>query len=226
MQIKDEGTLTSGQGVEMTDKQRKKMEKKLRRKKSRELNKLREEEEKEKVTVEKKTKKKKRTADGEGQEQEEKAKKTKVDEKEEQNETAAKAGFEILGSKTMSGENKNGEEKKTKKQKKKDKMKAKDTEEEEQEQPAEAKEKGVFKKCFYTPTERTTSLPQSTIDAFVSEHAVSVVGKGSKGIRPILEFADANLDERCLKCCAKFPKPTPIQSMCWPIVAAGRDVIG
>ena len=46
------------------------------------------------------------------------------------------------------------------------------------------------------------------------------------GVRPVLEFADANLDERCMRVCADFERPTPIQSVCWPLVAGGRDAIG
>ncbi|KAJ2791022.1 RNA-dependent ATPase, partial [Coemansia helicoidea] len=31
---------------------------------------------------------------------------------------------------------------------------------------------------------------------------------------------------KLLKACAGFAKPTPIQSACWPIIAAGRDAVG
>ena len=42
----------------------------------------------------------------------------------------------------------------------------------------------------------------------------------------MLSFADAGLDPRCLTSCSGFERPTPIQSLCWPIVASGRDIVG
>ena len=63
---------------------------------------------------------------------------------------------------------------------------------------------------------------QCTIDTCFDPFKVTDGG----GVRPVLEFADANLDERCLKVCAAFERPTPIQSVCWPLVAGGRDAIG
>ena len=63
---------------------------------------------------------------------------------------------------------------------------------------------------------------QCTIDTCNNPFKVTDGG----GVRPVLEFADANLDERCLKVCAAFERPTPIQSVCWPLVAGGRDAIG
>ena len=71
---------------------------------------------------------------------------------------------------------------------------------------------------------QTSGLPQTVIDKFYEKHSIKVTEGG--GVRPVLEFADANLDERCMKVCAEFERPTPIQSVCWPLVAGGRDAIG
>ena len=117
-----------------------------------------------------------------------------------------------------------GEAQETKEQSKKKKKKKKDRSKGATDESNSAQQAGTFKKSFYTATERTAALPQSTIDKFYKNHSIKLTDAGE--VRPVLEFADANLEEKCLKACAEFEKPTPIQSTCWPLVAGGRDVIG
>ncbi|KAJ2610032.1 RNA-dependent ATPase [Coemansia sp. RSA 1365] len=73
------------------------------------------------------------------------------------------------------------------------------------------------------------STPASTVSlvqakAFYEEHKISVSGDDS--YLPYLEFSQTPFDSKILKSCAKFSKPTPIQSACWPVITASRDVIG
>ena len=80
-----------------------------------------------------------------------------------------------------------------------------------------------FQKCFYEPTSRTKSLTPETVKSFYAEHSINVDNKKSEEmVKPILTFEDANLDSECLEACKNFEKPTPIQSMCWPVIASGK----
>ena len=62
--------------------------------------------------------------------------------------------------------------------------------------------------------------------AFHEEHRIEVTGIGAESFRPVANFADAGFSEAALSACKSFARPTPIQSCCWPIMMAGRDVIG
>ena len=86
----------------------------------------------------------------------------------------------------------------------------------------------IFKKKFYKATKHTKSLDEERIKAFYEEHNIQIHDslQKKKQLKPILRFEDANLDERSLNCCSKFKTPTPIQSISWPWIASGRDVIG
>ena len=70
----------------------------------------------------------------------------------------------------------------------------------------------------------TSALLQTAINKFYAKHSIKINDGG--GVRLVLEFADANLDERCMKVCAEFERPTMIQGVCWPLVAGGRAAIG
>ncbi|KAJ2859026.1 RNA-dependent ATPase [Coemansia aciculifera] len=59
---------------------------------------------------------------------------------------------------------------------------------------------------------------------FYEKHNISVTGDDS--FMPYLDFTQTPFNSDILKACAKFAKPTPIQSACWPVVTAARDVIG
>ena len=83
-----------------------------------------------------------------------------------------------------------------------------------------------LQKEFYTPTEVTEQMSLEAVKSFHKEHNINLLGRECETFKPVLTFDDANLDERCLKTCRDFEKPTPIQSMCWPVIASGRDVIG
>merc|ERR1719204_1318751 len=58
------------------------------------------------------------------------------------------------------------------------------------------------------------------------EHNIVLYGKGRKKFKPLLTFKELGFSKSIMKICDKFEKPTPIQAQCWPILAAGRDVIG
>ena len=69
-------------------------------------------------------------------------------------------------------------------------------------------------------------LDASTAAAFRAEHRIEVTGEGAAQFLPVATFADAGFSPTVLRACAAFQKPTPIQSECWPVLMAGRDVVG
>ncbi len=44
--------------------------------------------------------------------------------------------------------------------------------------------------------------------------------------KPILTFADAPMHDSLMACTKSFEKPSVIQSQCWPVLLAGRDIVG
>ena len=63
-------------------------------------------------------------------------------------------------------------------------------------------------------------------DAFWKEHRIEVTGDAAAAFRPCASFEDAGFSTTVLRTVKSFSRPTPIQSACWPIMMAGRDVIG
>ncbi|KAJ2000374.1 RNA-dependent ATPase, partial [Coemansia thaxteri] len=70
----------------------------------------------------------------------------------------------------------------------------------------------------------TGSVTLAAAKAFYEANNISVSGDDS--FMPFLEFSQAPFGSELLRACAKFSKPTPIQSSCWPVITASRDVIG
>ncbi|KAJ2790996.1 RNA-dependent ATPase [Coemansia linderi] len=90
----------------------------------------------------------------------------------------------------------------------------------------EKKEKSSTKKI--KTSEAAASTVPATTNAvareFYEKHNISVTGDDS--FMPYIDFSQTPFGSDILKACAKFSKPTPIQSACWPVVTADRDVIG
>uniref|UniRef100_A0A7R9U8F6 RNA helicase n=1 Tax=Pinguiococcus pyrenoidosus TaxID=172671 RepID=A0A7R9U8F6_9STRA len=101
--------------------------------------------------------------------------------------------------------------KKKKKKAKKDKNAAKTAEEKSSSEAVEAK-----------PSEMTAE----EVAAFRAEAQINVSGQGAEAFRPFLSFSEAGFPEALQPLIGDFEKPTPIQSECWPILMAGRDMIG
>ncbi|KAJ1651613.1 hypothetical protein IWQ61_007868 [Dispira simplex] len=59
---------------------------------------------------------------------------------------------------------------------------------------------------------------------FYEEHSIAV--ESSTPFYPYLTFAQAPFDSKVMGAISEFEKPSPIQSSCWPILHASRDVIG
>jgi ATP-dependent RNA helicase DBP3 len=71
-----------------------------------------------------------------------------------------------------------------------------------------------------------TMMSPAEAAKYCAEHSVTLTGGGADAFRPIATFAASGFTHDALASTAKFARPTPIQAVCWPIIAASRDVIG
>lgn len=81
----------------------------------------------------------------------------------------------------------------------------------------------------YTEDPALSSTSQAEIDAFVTEHFISVTDpdKSSTPYRPIVSFKYLPITDPAQRApFADYKQPTPIQAAAWPYLLAGRDVIG
>ena len=79
----------------------------------------------------------------------------------------------------------------------------------------------------YREHEDLAALSQAEIDAFVSEHLLSVEDSLRQNYRPIVSFKHLPVGPEIDRSqFASFSTPTPIQAACWPYLFAGRDVVG
>ena len=63
-------------------------------------------------------------------------------------------------------------------------------------------------------------------EAFRQLHRIELTGDQCEAFRPIARFADAGFSPDVLASTKQYQTPTPIQSQCWPIMMAGRDIVG
>ncbi|KAJ2367585.1 RNA-dependent ATPase [Coemansia sp. RSA 2611] len=68
------------------------------------------------------------------------------------------------------------------------------------------------------------SVTRSEANEFYEKNKITVTG--GDAYLPFLEFSQAPFGSKLLKACAKFAKPTPIQSACWPMITKAQDVVG
>ena len=78
-------------------------------------------------------------------------------------------------------------------------------------------------KQLYKEHPEVSSLSQQKVDAIYQERTATVEGSS---IKPILEFKHTGLPDTMLHATRTFAKPSPIQSMVWPIILSGHDLIG
>ncbi|KAJ2856735.1 RNA-dependent ATPase [Coemansia erecta] len=118
--------------------------------------------------------------------------------------------------------NKNRSEKKDKKDKKqKGDKKQKRKHERKDEAEADQDKEQSNKKSKQT---NGTAVTLEEAKEFYEKHNISVTGDDT--FLPYLDFSQTPFDSDILSSCSKFSKPTPIQSACWPVATAPRDVVG
>lgn len=84
-------------------------------------------------------------------------------------------------------------------------------------------------KSVYTQNEKLSSLPQSTLDTFLSSNDIQLQDpKGTQSShRPITSFAYLpTLGQIAKSSFAAFAAPTPIQAAAWPYLFSNRDLVG
>ncbi len=132
-------------------------------------------------------------------------------------------------------------EKKRKKKKNKNKNKAKEEEDNvlsPDAQSNKAKKKvraedekelhtGIFRKSFFKPSPETLAMSTGAVTSYLNENCITLEGDGHEDVKPVTAFnLLTGLPEMALDACRGFERPTPIQALCWPVIASGRDVIG
>lgn len=81
----------------------------------------------------------------------------------------------------------------------------------------------------YTQASALTDLPQSQIDQYLEDKSIKITDPSPEAqkFRPLISFDYLPAGNEDLYAPLKaFPSPTPIQSTTWPLLFAGRDVIG
>lgn len=75
----------------------------------------------------------------------------------------------------------------------------------------------------YTEDSELTSLPKSTIDEFLTKHAIAITDPHNSNLRPITSFSYLPSNSFDF---TGFTSPTPIQAATWPFTLSGYDCIG
>ncbi|KAI9206184.1 P-loop containing nucleoside triphosphate hydrolase protein [Polychytrium aggregatum] len=69
-------------------------------------------------------------------------------------------------------------------------------------------------------------MSEASIQSFLDDNSVTLMGTGEGIYRPIIKFAHAGFPKELSSELEAFPKPTCIQSIAWPGVLSGRDLVG
>ena len=86
--------------------------------------------------------------------------------------------------------------------------------------PVEADARGFN---FYKEKEAVKTMDKATVDKWRSTNGLTV---SNLTHNPITKFADAPMDKSIMACTKTFEKPSVIQAQCWPVLLAGRDIVG
>lgn len=76
-----------------------------------------------------------------------------------------------------------------------------------------------------TNQDKFLSNDETVLDKFRSSHRITVYGDVTN-FAPMNDFKNTGFSADLLKITQKFKQPTPIQAQTWPMLLAGRDVIG
>lgn len=125
-------------------------------------------------------------------------------------------------------------QKELRKKEKKEKKDKKDKEDKKDKKAGKDKSKKDKKKSKDTtsqspaPTTPAIEAPsKEQIDKFLADEAIGVeLGEGIKECLPVLSMASVPVSEKIQSVLSQYPKPTPIQSVTWPYLLQGNDVVG
>ncbi|KAE8348449.1 ATP-dependent RNA helicase dbp3 [Aspergillus coremiiformis] len=90
------------------------------------------------------------------------------------------------------------------------------------------KDKSNAKRCPYIQSPALSNVPQPEIEKFLTENSIKVTDTLPENtIRPIISFSHLPpCKDDIYAPLSSFKSPTSIQSATWPLLFAGRDVIG
>ena len=78
----------------------------------------------------------------------------------------------------------------------------------------------------YTPHADVLAMTDAVVDAWRAERRIAVLGASGPAARPCTAFSHAPFSPALAAACAAFASPSPVQAQAWPLLLAGRDVIG
>lgn len=83
----------------------------------------------------------------------------------------------------------------------------------------------AFKKDFYKPNPIVQQRSPLEIDAFRTEHSITIRGRAPN---PIINFDEINMPDYVMNEIRRqgYEKPTPIQAQGWPIALSGANMVG
>jgi superfamily II DNA/RNA helicase len=91
--------------------------------------------------------------------------------------------------------------------------------------PSEVDAIPTTKKAKVSETAVVPFGSQEDVDAYRKEHQITLTPE-TMAYKPLQTFEEADFPQDIMDYCKDFAKPTPIQSQCWPIIAARQDLIG
>ena len=148
------------------------------------------------------------------------SKKDKKKEKKEEKEIQAElkemiesAGFEVK------------KEKKDKKEKK-EKSGSDDKKEKKRKNEESTDSESSNKKEKKTATVVNTTTTSSNVSALYPDFKVTCVSDNNETFSPVTDFKSIGFHSKLAPLTANFTKPTPIQAYSWPILLAGKDMVG
>jgi ATP-dependent RNA helicase DBP3 len=78
----------------------------------------------------------------------------------------------------------------------------------------------------YAPHPEVLAMYEADVAAWRDERRVAVLGADGPGARPCTAFHHARFAAALAAATADFAAPSPVQAQAWPLLLAGRDVIG
>lgn len=79
-------------------------------------------------------------------------------------------------------------------------------------------------KWVYHPSKKTLKLEDEVVEEFLTSNEITITPKND--FKPILKFDHVKFPETISNALSSFDKPTAIQSVTWPPILSGRDLIG
>lgn len=111
-------------------------------------------------------------------------------------------------------------------EKKKDKKRKNEDASESEEKKSKKDKKDKKEKKEKTENKKSTSTSNSSILSAYPEFKITCVSESNETFTPATDFKSPNFHSKLGPLTANFTKPSPIQAYSWPILLAGKDMVG